>query len=478
MKASAKVGIARSVAGEWSIALPSGATEVHRSPLALLDAVPSRHAAVFRDQTAARELVEAGIRRSLARSEPLPDVGLRAGKTAGATMAIATAKIGSVMIIDGELSVAADDVAAAPEGRARLVEPWQVAGRAELREQAAAVLELVDQWQAEVASCGIPARLAAGSTAAQLLPQAWIRAAKALRKQHGELFGQLDKSRYGGRVECPQPDWSGEAVEYDIRSAYGAALGGYLGRLPDCQLYPSRRDPLPEQPSWWDVTVRVDHEVAPLPQRDPEVSWRIHWPQQGEWRGWYTGLDLEQPGITILETHEVHCGRYGGQLEAPVQALLGMRDGHGPWRRAVVRQLTVSLAGKLAERAGSWRLWAPATGGEVQRAPKGLVQLGGLDSLVMAYPVEEQPKPHNQPGVSSYLTARVRRKLADALRSCPSAIYCDTDSIHLPADAAPPAGIGTIPGDWAVKSSGPAFYRGRRSYRLGSKVVGNPDLER
>jgi hypothetical protein len=106
------------------------------------------------------------------------------------------------------------------------------------------------------------------------------------------------------------------------------------------------------------------------------------------------------------------------------------------------------------------------------------VQLGGLDSLVMAYPVEETAKPHNQPGVSSYLTARVRRKLADALRSCPSAIYCDTDSIHLPADAAPPAGIGTIPGDWAAKSSGPAYYRGRRSYRLGSKVVGNPDLER
>ena len=95
--------------------------------------------------------------------------------------------------------------------------------------------------------------------------------------------------------------------------------------------------------------------------------------------------------------------------------------------------------------------------------------------MVMAYPVAEEPKAHNQPGISSYLTARVRIKLADALRAAPGAIYCDTDSIHLPSDAAPPAGIGSSPGDWAQKGSGDAYYRGVRSYRLGGKVVGVPE---
>ena len=474
--AAPPVAVARSVAGEWGLATPDGATSVHRSVGALLDAMPAGCPAIFRDQIAAREILDFGIRRSLAGAGELPSVALRAGQTSGAAHAIATATVGGRFFLDGSLHVAEDDIEAAPDGVPELVEPWQLQGRVELRAQAAAILELLRAWQAEVEACGIPAKLAAGSTAVQLIPARWLRAAKAMRAAHPEAIAAIDSARYGGRVECWAPQWRGEAVEYDIRSAYGAAMAGALGRLPDCQLYPDR-EPLPRQPSWHHVRVRVQavEGIAPLPMRDPELRWKLHWPVEGEWCGWYSGADLDQPGVEVVETMQVHAGRYGGDLEGPVGDLLELREGHGPWRRAVVRQLVNSLAGKLAEGSDAWRLWVPDSAEAASRLPPGLVQIGGMESRVMAYPVREPPRAHNQPQVHSYLTARVRAKLNAGLRqSGGQALYCDTDSMHLPADAEPPE-LGPGSGAWARKGGGDAFYRGRRSYRIGTKTVGMPD---
>lgn len=466
-------GIAVSARGEWSLCDDDGPRIVARSASAALDEIPEGAACVFRGQRAPRALVEAAIRQSIARGQALPEIGIRAGRGEGSAYGLAFVGLqGRRMLIDGSLSVADDDLETVPEGAYTMLADWQLDTRDAVREAAGANLETLRLWQAEVADLGLRPKLTAGSTALQMVPNAWIRAGLALRQSRPDDVAAIDGARYGGRVECFAPGWEGEAVEYDLRSAYGAAMLGTFGALPGAHLCDDTgKEPLPEQPGWWDVTVRVDHAVAPLPMRDPETPWRLSWPTGGEWRGTYTTTELEQPGVTVQTVHAVHRGRYAHELEEPVSALLEQRESAGPWRRAIVRQLVVSLAGKFAERPASWRLWVPAA---EARLPKGAVQIGGLDSSIVAYETETPPRAHSLPMVASYITSRVRRELADALRACPDALYCDTDSIHLPASSDPPPHVGTEPGRWAAKVRGWAFYQGRRSYEIGHKTVGAP----
>jgi len=326
------------------------------------------------------------------------------------------------------------------------------------------------EWSRVVESVGLPgSKLSAGTAAVELLPLSWIKASRKFAA--GEAWREVRQAYYGGRVELYRKGYKGPAVEHDLRSAYGAALAGLLGWMPDFQLYPERR-PLPGQPAWYDATVRVSGRIGPLPYRDPVKPWSITWPTSGQWRGWYTREDLETPGVHIVEIHKSHAGRYRDTLSRPVSAILELREKSDPWARSVLRQLVVSLAGKMGQKPVKWRVWDPPP--IRQPLPPGLRSMGDpFGDCLMVYPSEPAVYPPTiVPQVASYVTARTRRHLHRALVDAgPGVIYCDTDAVHLPAGAAAPANSGPRPGQWCAKVEGKAHYVARRNYKLGKKFV-------
>lgn len=339
------------------------------------------------------------------------------------------------------------------------------------QDAAAYVVQLARAWSESVESLGLKgSKLSAGTAAVELLPVSWVKA--SMRFSKTQPWQEMRQAYYGGRIELFKPGWKGEAVEHDLQSAYGAALAGLLGYMPDFQHYPDRK-PRVCQPAWMDATVEVSGPVAPLPKRDPVKPWRIDWPTSGRWRGWYTRADLETPGVHVVEVHKCHSGRYNNPLARPVSELLEKRQGADPWTRAIIRQLVVSLSGKLAQRPVEWRLWEPVPGLR-SAPPKGATVLGShTGACIIVYPVEpDRYPPTVLPQAASYVTARTRSALHTALVNAKGeAIYCDTDAIHLPADHPAPKGSGPNPGQWAAKVRGQAHYAARRNYRLGDKLV-------
>ena len=309
-------------------------------------------------------------------------------------------------------------------------------------------------------SAQVAPRLSLGATAAGIIPRKWRRAAAVLQK--GEDWAWVRKAYFGGRVQCFQPGWSGEAVEYDLRGAYGWALSK---PIPDWKLYERPLGPLPMQPAWFDATVEVSGRPGPLPVRADDGS--LTWPESGRWRGTWTRLEIEQPGVHIVTVHEVVCGRENDDLVPAVERWLERRE-HSTRKaeRALLRLLCCALAGKLCQKPVRWSLW---TGQD--EPPIGSMPLG-FDSALMAVPSIPAHWPFTCPQAGSYVTAAVRCKVRPELMRS-DIIYTDTDSAHLPADAAPPVDIGPAPGQWSAKERGPAHYRGNRQYTIGEKRVGN-----
>ena len=337
--------------------------------------------------------------------------------------------------------------------------------------RASKIVKMANAWSDSIESIGLNGnKLSAGTAAADLLPESWLKASR--RFSGSETWKQIRLAYYGGRIELYKPGWKGEAIEHDLKSAYGAALAGLLGYMPDFQVYKDRK-PLRCQPAWYDATVEFSGKYAPLPIRDPEKPWRLDWRTSGRVRAWYTREDIESPGVHVVEVHACHSGRYRNPLRRPVEQLLRSREQADPWTRAIIRQTLVSLAGKLAQRPVLWKIWEPVPGYK-SRPPKNTIAIGNpVGSCVLVYPTEPaQMPPTILPQVASYITARTRRHLLTALNdSNGEAIYCDTDAIHLPAESKPPRNSGTNPGQWVAKVKGEAHYVSRRNYRLGNKLV-------
>ena len=450
-----KRGLARDCEG-WTIADESGdLTTTLKTTDALLEHLRENGRAVYlsRDSEALRELTV-----HLSQGERQPAIAAR-GRSGGGGIELCGVH--------------------RPGESWRVSTPWAMWGKGaegkapvdDSQHPAAYVGELARAWSEAVEGLGLKgSKLSAGTAAAELLPVSWLRASARFSKT--EHWKQIRQSYYGGRVELFKPGWQGEAVEHDLQSAYGAALAGLLGYMPDFQLYPDKR-PLRAQPAWMDATVEVSGPVAPLPKRDLEKPWRIDWPTSGRWRGWYTRADLETPGVHVVEVHQCHSGRYRNDLRRPVAELLEKRQGADAWTRAIVRQLVVSLAGKLAQKPVEWRVWEPVPGLR-SKPPRNTTALGSPGgACVMVYPVEpDRYPPTVLPQTASYVTARTRAALYTALVDARGeAIYCDTDAIHLPADHPAPKGSGPNPGQWAAKVRGEAHYAARRNYRLGDKLV-------
>ena len=327
--------------------------------------------------------------------------------------------------------------------------------------------EVSAHWSSCVSSLGLRARMSAGTTAVNLLPEQWIKASKRLALS--EPWQEVRNAYYGGRVQIFDK-YTGPAVEHDLVNAYGSVLAGAFGYLPDWKIYPGR-EPWCDQPGWLDATVRVDAKVAPLPYRLPDRKWQIEWPTSGQWRAWYPLHELLTPGVEIVEVHNAHAGRWDYALEDKAALLLD-RSRSDRFIKAVVKQLLVSLAGKLAQKPLSWRIWHPTE--DSLDCPEGLYSFTGTSGWLDVYPVRPAYHPPSYlPQVATYVTSKVRCELRSELnRAGDQAIYCDTDSVHAIAGEYQPSNIGSHPGQWAEKARGNARYYARRHYFVGRKRVG------
>jgi hypothetical protein len=312
-----------------------------------------------------------------------------------------------------------------------------------------------------IEAAGVKPRLSLGATACGIVPRKWRRAAAVLCQ--GEPWAWVRDSYHGGRIQCYQPGWSGEATEWDLRGAYAWAL---MQPIPDWKLYDRAcGHPLPNQPAWFDCTVEVSGFPGPLPVR--EETGGLTWPESGRWRGTWTRPEVEQDGVRIVTVHKVLCGRWSRDLIPGVEHWAARREeSTRPTERALLRSLSCALAGKLCQKPLRWVLWDDKGGAP----PDGAIPLG-FDSPLMAIPTIPSRWPFTCPQAGSYVTAMVRCKVRPELQRS-DIIYTDTDSAHLPAAAAPPADVGGQPGQWSAKVSGPAHYKGVRQYRIGAKKVG------
>lgn len=312
---------------------------------------------------------------------------------------------------------------------------------------------------------GIALKITLASTAAAIgIPRQWRTAYQATART-GDLWATVRRAYYGGRVACLQPGWHGQAVEYDLRNAYGWAL---TQPLPDWKIYDRR--PLPSQPAWYDATVELaGHPLGPLPWRSPDAPLSLQWPTAGTLRAVWTRMDIEraeQAGCRVVQLHRQLSGRWSRDLAPTVEKWLEKRSvATDPMLRALYKALPNCLAGKLCQKSTGWVLWA--AGGDLP--PVGAVPLG-MDSAAWAVPVVALRQPVTCPQAGSYVTALVRGRVWPELQRA-DAIYSDTDSIHLPADAPPPADCGDAPGQWRASAAGLASYYGPKKYIVGAKNV-------
>lgn len=339
-------------------------------------------------------------------------------------------------------------------------------------DQVMALADFGEQWLSWLeAELGCAPGVTLASTAAKLgIPRLWrdaFRARPRFSAEQLQVTQLAEQAYYGGRVTCRQPGWTGEAVEYDLRSAYGWAL---TQPLPDWKGY--LRKPWHTGPAWYDCTVDTSCAVlGPLPVRDPRNPARLSYPRAERLRGTWTRDELDRAGVRVVEVHQVGAGRWSRDLAPMVETWLQRREdaGRDPLRRALYRFLPNALAGKLVQRSTAWVLWP---GRSDQIPPDGAIPLG-LASSLWAVPVVSARQPVTCPQAGSYVTSLVRSRVWPELQR-QDALYSDTDSIHLPADAPPPAGLGDHAGQWSRKEAGPACYVGLKHYKIGQKVVRPP----
>ena len=297
------------------------------------------------------------------------------------------------------------------------------------------------------------------------LPYTWRTGGNYfVNKDKDSPYDAIRNAFYGGRAQIFKPGWQGDAVEFDINSAYGAAL---CGEIPDWQTYQNRSHG-PYEPYWLDCTVELSGKVGPIPVRDKE-SGKLEYPTSGQWRGWWCGLDLERDGVRIVETYREVYGRANNDLRAPVEKWLELRSQTAcKARKATIRGLAVGLYGKLAQRPFSWGLWHASEG----LPPLGSRQVG--TTAWFAYPVKPKRLPLSLPTTASYITASVRATVWPYIGDG-QAIYTHTDSVHMPLDYLQSGGVcpelGDRHGQWSIKGEGHGDYRGVNDYSIGAKVV-------
>ena len=306
-----------------------------------------------------------------------------------------------------------------------------------------------------------PTHSLSGTAAKAAVPKDWRRGADHFSKSIA--MADIRQSCAGGRIECYRPGWEGDAVEFDIRSAYGWAL---MQPLPDWQVY--QRRAYAGEARWLDCTVELSGAVGPLPVRDPGDTHALTWPNSGRHRGWWTSVDLDKSGVRIVEVHGRYAGRLSLDLRPHVGRWLEEREKSSDYAtKATIRAMAVGLAGKLWQRPESWGLWHVEEG----PAPYGSTQLGQTDWLV--YPCKSNRAVLSLPTTASHVTALVRQKVWPHIADgC--AIYTHTDSVHIAADdvlAGCGPETGDKAGDWSIKAEGQASYRGVNHYSIGKKVV-------
>lgn len=465
MKGRVKLFAIAGKSGKVAVATETSA-KVHPSPSRLVMDLRDCVIVAMGSDLMAEFAVAAANFASLS-GNPEPSIGVRSGAAPGEGAGVATVTTHRrLFIIDASLSISSKVLSCLPK---HIKEPLESehSGDWTLKERAVALAKAYSEWSLHVSHLGLTPKLTGGSAAATIIPRRFRRGNLHNIKTKKDALDDISETKFGGRVQCFAPGFSGPSVEYDMRTAYGASVSGIFGHVPDSKVYVGKK-PLPSQPYVARATVQVQGPFSTLPVRDRDYTWRVHWPDSGIMQGWYCGADLERSGVKVLAIHEYHSGRYSDELSDAAAALLEREISGDQLSKAVTRQCVVSLAGKLAQRSREWAIVHPHKYEGAERMFEIRSRIGSVYLVPSGYVRSSTYCPM----AYSYVTSYVRNHLQDTLRANPQAVYCDTDSIHIPEYAKHDIQTGNDPGDWTEKERGVARYYGVRNYRIGKKIVG------
>lgn len=220
------------------------------------------------------------------------------------------------------------------------------------------------------------------------------------------------------RVEVVQRRVDYSSNYFDINSSFPYSM---TFPLPCDYLGSSKRIPDNDDLYIADVEIEVPdiQFLPPLPVR--RESGRIFFPT-GQWRGWYTSVDLEilrQSGGRLLKSHEVLKFSAFNDLAHYAKTFFDLRAAtKDPFERLLFKYILNSLYGKFAEGRTKISLWIDPADTE------------GMDMLFPgAFLFEEEVDiEHEHVAISSFIVSRSRGFLWDWTNNlCREVHYMDTD---------------------------------------------------
>lgn len=267
----------------------------------------------------------------------------------------------------------------------------------------------------------------------------------------------------GGRVEVHERYGRDTLYDYDINSSFPFAMlqdlpGDYIGASRKIRPY-----------SWVDVTVRTTGGIPALPYRQEA----LYFPT-GTFRGWFYCEELDQPGVEILQVHEVLHFRPQGFMNPYIQEIYSRRKATSDkFQKMVYKLLMNSLYGKTGERGEKTKIVVNPPRAWLERAKaeawagRTMVQPGLYVEEFTAH-VE-----HEHVALCGAITAIARKNLRAYMLDS-RVYYCDTDGFCTDRDGLPTSeDLGGLKKKTVAsfhESEPTAIFLGPKMYRLGTDI--------
>ena len=281
----------------------------------------------------------------------------------------------------------------------------------------------INQFQAEILALNGELMPTIASTAMRLFRRAYLQ--QDIQTSSAENL-ILREAYIASRVEVIKKQGV-DLYQYDINSSFPASM-----TLPAPGELRNIRKTLPDSGDCFfaDVTVRIpDMDIPPLPYRR---AGKVFFPT-GEWRQWYSGVDVrlaEEKG-QIVTVHECHEYTERTDLREYVQDLYERRKvSESDFQRDVYKILLNSLYGKFGEQTEKTKLLLHPEDFDSYLRPDvrtGITpgeRVNGMDGAVLV--TEDREIAHEHVPFAVHITAHSRRKITEYLWQAGDAYYCDS----------------------------------------------------
>lgn len=282
----------------------------------------------------------------------------------------------------------------------------------------------INQFQAEILALNGELMPTIASTAMRLFRRAYLQ--RDIQTSRAENL-ILREAYIASRVEVFKKQGS-DLCQYDINSSFPASMTlPCPGELQRITLQ------LPESGDCFfaDVTVRIpDMDIPPLPYRR---AGKVFFPT-GEWRQWYSGVDVrlaEEKG-QIVKVHE--CHHYDQRLDLREYVLdiyERRKNSTSDFQREIYKILLNSLYGKFGEQTEKTKLLLHPEDFDSYLRPDvrtGVIpgeRVNGMDGAVLV--TEDREIAHEHLPFAVHITAHSRKKITEILWMAGDAYYADTD---------------------------------------------------